>query len=962
VRKSFSSVSILTLAALGACTALPACSSTDSQDSQQQGDSSIGLKLVVGGGVTLNGVTYSITGPGGFTKSGSIDLSNTSQLSAQIGGIPAGQGYTISLTGTATDGSTTCGGSAAFDVAAHASTTVKVTLDCHQAPHTGSVTVNGNINVCPQIDELSANPANVNVGGTIALTGAAHDADGGPAALTYVWTATPGSIASSGSTATFTCTAPGTSTVTLTVNDGDPAPACADVLTATVTCTGTGVVTATAFVPGSSTEPVFKAGYWAGAKVCIDANANGKCDAGENPVITDATGKFSITPASAGALLADIPAGATNTADGSTNPSRTVFRATLDQVKEQGSGIVIGPLSSEVTRSIEANGSSYAAEKQNLASKLGVAASDVLSDHNALTGATQYAVLREGNALSNRFRYAITKLDRGDLYPDSLAVPGGDPTITGMSGVTPATATTPETRAPITFAQAEQAAFAVEDIPRYDSIFVVMLENKSTQAMFGSRFAPKINAYLAQGNNFASYYATGNPSEPNYTALGGADDFGITDDSQWNCDATGANAPEDLPVPDKTQPGLAKSPFAATCTQTAAVNHNIKTRANLFTAMSSAGLTWRTYNESMNPGQDIRTDSVADSGVVAPDHVYAVGTVGGNTAQVGDPNLLLPMPAGTYKTKHHPGMAYQAVRSAPEFKYSNRTLGGGQWDPFLLSSTDYAIPAGYDIDQMSTDLANGGTGTLNFVIPDQCDDMHGITVSGKTTGGASGTASDCSSISNNQPVATGGNILTRGDNYVDYLVKKIEGSPLWLNTQKKVAIVLMFDEGNATSAQNSCCGWKAGKTATDAPLKQNADGSFSQDLSVNNYKNGNQGHGKSLFIVLTNQAGAPKGITDNDVYSHFSFVRTLQDMFLLADPASDGSYMNRSKYTEKFIAQNILNLPEYGGSADTHYDSVRPMNHKFKIPATYVQHATDDDTRPLQTGPDATQVNVWATK
>ena len=55
-------------------------------------------------------------------------------------------------------------------------------------------------------------------------------------------------------------------------------------------------------------------------------------------------------------------------------------------------------------------------------------------------------------------------------------------------------------------------------------------------------------------------------------------------------------------------------------------------------------------------------------------------------------------------------------------------------------------------------------------------------------------------------------------------MKKIQASPLWKNQQKRVAIVLMFDEGNATTDFNSCCGWKAGKTAADAPLVQNADG------------------------------------------------------------------------------------------------------------------------------------------
>ena len=76
--------------------------------------------------------------------------------------------------------------------------------------------------------------------------------------------------------------------------------------------------------------------------------------------------------------------------------------------------------------------------------------------------------------------------------------------------------------------------------------------------------------------------------------------------------------------------------------------------------------------------------------------------------------------------------------------------------------------------------------------------------------------------------------------------------------------------------------------------------------------------------------------------------------------------MNRSKYTEKFVAQNILNLPEFAGSADTHFDSVRPMNHAYVIPAGYVQKqtggTTDDDTQTAQVGPDATQANVWAIK
>ena len=741
-------------------------------------------------------------------------------------------------------------------------------------------------------------------------------------------------------------------------------PASTAPTTAANSVTINGVVTATNFIAGSPTDPKITAAYYQGAKVCVDANNNGVCEAGENPVTTNGKGAFSISLPAQAPLLADIGLTATNSATGARLTSRDVLRASLAQVVEQSGGVVISPLSSEVSRLTEANGTTYAVEKQNLASRINVPMATLLADVNTVAGADQKAMLAESKSLDNRFVYAATKLDRGDLYPDDLATPGGDPRLVAMANVTQTTAsTTKDTRSRITFAQSQQAAFNVEGIPRYDNVFVVMLENKATLSILNSAYAPKINALLKSGNQLTSYFATGNPSEPNYTALGGADDFGITDDSQWNCDATGANAVQDTPVPSNTQPGLASSPFAATCAQTAAVNHNIVGKPNLFNALSSVGMSWRTYNESMNPGQDYRTDSVADATVSAADHTYAPGTVGGNATALGSATLNLPLPAGLYKTKHHPGMAYQNVRSAPEWAYSNRTMGDGQWDAVLTKSNKYAVPAGYDIDQLGTDLKSGNVGTLNFVVPDQCDDMHGISVSGTDSAtGTTRTASDCSSVANNVPNATGGAIITRGDNAVDRLVAKIKASPLWSNPQKRVAIVLMFDEGNATSGFNSCCGWNVSNSTVANPLKQNADGSFSPDTSINNYTRGNRGHGQSVFGILTNQGAAPKGLSDGDAYSHFALVRTFQDMFGLADPAVEGSYMNRSKYTEHFIAANILNLPEYAGSADTHFDSVRPINHAWVAPASYAQKQSADVTTAAQVGPDASQTSVWALK
>src|SRR5205823_4986570 len=133
----------------------------------------------------------------------------------------------------------------------------------------------------------------------------------------------------------------------------------------------------------------------------------------------------------------------------------------------------------------------------------------------------------------------------------------------------------------------------------------------------------------------------------------------------------------------------------------------------------------------------------------------------------------------------------------------------------------------------------------------------------------------------------------------------------------------MFDEGSAVTGFNSCCGWNpsAGPLVAGqaiGALARAADGSVAADGSIANYNRGNRGHGPSVFGVLTNQPKAPRHVVDTDAYSHISFVRTLQDMFQLADPGDDWSYMNRTKYTERFIAAHLPLLPEYANSADLH--------------------------------------------
>ncbi len=217
---------------VGSCGAERSTSTTNNA-----GLGSVDIALVQGG-VTLTTVNYSISGPGGFSKTGSINVASSNTVSAVIGGLPAGTGYTIALTGTGTDG-TACAGSAPFTVTAGTVTAVSVGLDCHQPAKTGSIAVNGTINVCPNLDALSASPAEVAVGSSLSLSAVADNPDNGPSPLAYSWTASSGTLTGANTASpSFKCLTTGPATVSVTVSDGDPQASCAAQGSVQVTCSG----------------------------------------------------------------------------------------------------------------------------------------------------------------------------------------------------------------------------------------------------------------------------------------------------------------------------------------------------------------------------------------------------------------------------------------------------------------------------------------------------------------------------------------------------------------------------------------------------------------------------------------------------------------------------------------------------------------------------------------------------
>jgi phosphatidylinositol-3-phosphatase len=205
-----------------------------------------------------------------------------------------------------------------------------------------------------------------------------------------------------------------------------------------------------------------------------------------------------------------------------------------------------------------------------------------------------------------------------------------------------------------------------------------------------------------------------------------------------------------------------------------------------------AGLDWRGYYESIpEPGSEA---------VVAADPTFDKGS----------------RQTAFYASKHSGFMNFADVQSDPTRR--EHIVG---------------------FDRLKADLDADRLPAFALVVPNQCNDMHGLH--------GAGVPADCE----------GGNdaaLIRRGDAANGALVRELMASPAW-RSRENMAIVLTFDEG-AGRAKGGCCGITPG-----APS--------------------NYGGGHIPTVVITNHG--PRGVEDDTPYSHYSLLRTLEDAFGIAD-------------------------------------------------------------------------------
>ena len=228
-------------------------------------------------------------------------------------------------------------------------------------------------------------------------------------------------------------------------------------------------------------------------------------------------------------------------------------------------------------------------------------------------------------------------------------------------------------------------------------------------------------------------------------------------------------------------------PFCDHAREAGYADHTVAAR-HLGDQLVSAGLTWKGYYGSLpEPGSGV---------VTATDPAYP----------------LAPVTSAFYASKHSGFMNFADVQSDPH--RAARIVGIHRFDADLEANR---LPA------------------FSLVVPNQCDEMHGLH--------GNGVPVDCDGTSASA-------LIRRGDTYAGRLVARIQASPAW-KSRGNMAVVITFDEGSK-GGREGCCGAVA--------------------------KPGSElGGGHIPTIVITNHGG--RGIRDETPYNHYSLLRTIEDAF-----------------------------------------------------------------------------------
>ena len=224
------------------------------------------------------------------------------------------------------------------------------------------------------------------------------------------------------------------------------------------------------------------------------------------------------------------------------------------------------------------------------------------------------------------------------------------------------------------------------------------------------------------------------------------------------------------------------------------VDHTVA-KPSLADQLAARHLSWKGYYESLpSPG--------------AMDVVWP---------KAGNPQHL---PTALYASKHNSFNAFASAQNDPQ-------------------RTRHIV----NFEALDEDLALGAMPNFAQIVPNQCNEMHGVK--------GDNVPPDCAKDNEQGRIA-------RADTYAGALVDRIMRSPVW-SAAGNTAIVITFDEASHHTYPGDpagCCAWEPGSLA-------------------------NFGGGRIATIVIANHG--PRAVQDATPYNHYSLLRTMEDAFGIAE-------------------------------------------------------------------------------
>ena len=157
-------------------------------------------------------------------------------------------------------------------------------------------------------------------------------------------------------------------------------------------------------------------GYYQRARVCLDANSNGRCDRHEQTTTSAAGGSFVLR--GSGPVVAEIGTRAT-LHDPATGATTRVKHALAFRAPAAANAVVSG-ISTELQAMMDANGGHFARALTELAQRLGVSEHQALGDPNRQMDPVRSVLRTEGEQLLDRIAAAVAEAGRSGSLVQAL--------------------------------------------------------------------------------------------------------------------------------------------------------------------------------------------------------------------------------------------------------------------------------------------------------------------------------------------------------------------------------------------------------------------------------------------------------------------------------------------------------------------------------------------------------------